>query len=124
MEYSITRTRPEYVTSTLKNTTLQMKSAAFGRLLSFFNDAPEVLFFPEEVIGRLRRLSVSELESIDFGEGEAAADELRDLGVISCAPAEHPEDGAVEGDVLPHDGDHPAVRVRRRHDVTCCRDNS
>ena len=41
-----------------------------------------------------------------------------------CAPAEDPEDGAVEGDVLPHDGHHAAVRVRRRRDVTCCRDNS
>ena len=40
------------------------------------------------------------------------------------APAEDPEDGAVEGDVLPHDRHHPAVRVRRRRDVPCCKDNT
>ena len=59
-----------------------MKSAAFGRLLSFFTVAPEPPFFAE-VMGRLSKLSVSELESNDLGEGEAAEDELRDLGVIA-----------------------------------------
>ena len=62
-----------------------MKSAAFGRFPSFFDDALAPPFFAEEVIGRLRRLSVRELESIDLGEGDAADDEERerDLGVIA-----------------------------------------
>ena len=60
-----------------------MKSAAFGRFPSFFDDALAPPFFAEEVIGRLRRVSVRELESNDLGEGEAAEDELRDLGVIA-----------------------------------------
>ena len=58
----------------------QIKSAAFGRLPSFFKSLLVLLFFAD--VGRLSRLSVSELESLILGEAETPPPP-RDLGVIA-----------------------------------------
>ena len=59
----------------------QIKSAAFGRFPSFFESLLLLFFFFADV-GRLSRLSVSELESLILGEAETPPP-ARDLGVIA-----------------------------------------
>ena len=70
------------------NDTPQIKSAALGRP-SFFEDVDALLFLAE--VGKLRRLSVRELESV-LGEGEA---ETRDFGVIAAEMDDFRDDDGV-----------------------------